>query len=391
MKLDVLKSHLSHLSNIFRLSFSLYEKDTLIDTFTTIGDPFDVQKNLYNNTSDKEFYISQIGELEFAKIPVVDTEYVVYIGPCLSEEKTDRTTQNIMSIMEIPSNEYSEFDMYLSNLSTQYFFTFLSIVVSTYEAINQEIPDLRDVYSENATPEKIKRQIAKEQTLSASNRKRSWAFEERLNFLVEHGHVEELERLGDFSDMSATMGKIATSTLRQLQNTVENLVVHCTRAAMRAGVPPIIAYDLSDIYYLKIENATTFDELYAIAAKIPTLYATKVREFIGFKSNNLTVTKCIRYIYDNLSNKISLESIAKTLNVSPTYLSSQFSKELNMSIPLFIKTCRIYYSEYLLRFTEHSLVEIANSLNFSSQSAFQNAFKSVMGITPTEYRNANVL
>lgn len=171
-----------------------------------------------------------------------------------------------------------------------------------------------------------------------------------------------------------------------MQNLVECLITTNSRVAISGGVPPLIGYDLSDNLFMRVENATSMDELLAVAMNVPILFATQVREFSSIKTDNLIVKRTIRFIRDNPKTKLSVSSISKELGICQTYLSSQFSAETGMSIPLFIKKNRMLYAKYYLKFTELSLAEIADTLCFSSQSAFQNAFKKIVGITPALYR-----
>ena len=62
-----------------------------------------------------------------------------------------------------------------------------------------------------------------------------------------------------------------------------------------------------------------------------------------------------------------------------------------MNIPIFIKRHRMLYAKYYLQFTKLYLAEIADALCFSSQSAFRNAFKEIVGTTPTAYRAAQTI
>ena len=43
----------------------------------------------------------------------------------------------------------------------------------------------------------------------------------------------------------------------------------------------------------------------------------------------------------------------------------------------------------LLRYSDYSLVEIANHLSYSSQSHFIQQFKAITGMTPKQYRDHN--
>jgi AraC-like DNA-binding protein len=55
----------------------------------------------------------------------------------------------------------------------------------------------------------------------------------------------------------------------------------------------------------------------------------------------------------------------------------------------FIAKTRIAAASLMLRETERSVAEIAVACGFYDHSAFTRAFRSVTGVTPTQYRAAN--
>ena len=53
-----------------------------------------------------------------------------------------------------------------------------------------------------------------------------------------------------------------------------------------------------------------------------------------------------------------------------------------MSVSTYVKNKKIEVAKDLLKFSDYSMIEIANHLSFSSQSHFIQQFKEVVGITP---------
>ena len=83
----------------------------------------------------------------------------------------------------------------------------------------------------------------------------------------------------------------------------------------------------------------------------------------------------------------SLRSIAEYLNMNPTYLSRLFKKEMDVSISAYIKTERLKTAAHLLQYSNYSISEISEYLNFSSQSHFTSSFQELYGLTPKKYRD----
>ena len=82
-----------------------------------------------------------------------------------------------------------------------------------------------------------------------------------------------------------------------------------------------------------------------------------------------------------------VQVLSEYTGLSASYLSRLFKKELGISISDYILEKKIEKSENLLKYSDYSLVDIANYLAFSSQSHFIQTFKKAVGITPNKYRN----
>ena len=98
------------------------------------------------------------------------------------------------------------------------------------------------------------------------------------------------------------------------------------------------------------------------------------------------IQAAIEYIRDNYENKISLEDLRKTTNVSMQHLIRLFRKEVNMTPIEYINHVKILHAIDLLRTSNLTVEEIAYKLNFTSASYFIRVFKKHNGNTPNEER-----
>lgn len=96
------------------------------------------------------------------------------------------------------------------------------------------------------------------------------------------------------------------------------------------------------------------------------------------------IRKSIAYINSHISQKLSVKEIAGFCGVSADYLSRIFKKETGETASAFIKRKKISVAkQYLIE--EKPACEIARLLGFSSASHFGKSFKSICGISPSEY------
>ncbi|MFD1020011.1 AraC family transcriptional regulator [Thalassobacillus hwangdonensis] len=178
---------------------------------------------------------------------------------------------------------------------------------------------------------------------------------------------------------------LATTPLRSLKN---SLICSCTlftRAAIRGGVDPETAFNLSDTYILEIERLISIEEL-------SQLEFTMLEHFIQLvddaESNPYSpvTNKAVSYIHDHILDDLKLEVIAKECFVSPSYLSHLFKKETGKSIIHFVNEKRVEESKYFLLHTSTSISDIAALFKFCNQSYYTAVFKKHVGITPKQYR-----
>ncbi len=96
----------------------------------------------------------------------------------------------------------------------------------------------------------------------------------------------------------------------------------------------------------------------------------------------------IRYLKENFKENISLESVAKELNISKFYLSHILSDKINISFKDYINSLRIEEAERLLEETNFPVTEISELCGFNTARTFNRAFKKAKGISPAKYRKS---
>jgi AraC-like DNA-binding protein len=92
-------------------------------------------------------------------------------------------------------------------------------------------------------------------------------------------------------------------------------------------------------------------------------------------------------IQDHIDTTLSLKEISKGLEISPSYLSREFSKYFeDLSFGDYIRKQRIEKAIELMQNASYSLTEIAYLTGFSDQSHFTRIFKKNTGQNPSQYR-----
>ena len=98
------------------------------------------------------------------------------------------------------------------------------------------------------------------------------------------------------------------------------------------------------------------------------------------------VESVIALMRDDLRRALSLDKMAKTVNLSPSRLCFLFKAETGTPPARYLRTMRMRDAENLLVSTFLSVKEIMVRVGFSDESHFVRDFKRINGMTPTQYR-----
>jgi len=93
------------------------------------------------------------------------------------------------------------------------------------------------------------------------------------------------------------------------------------------------------------------------------------------------------FVKENYTKEISLEEIAKTLDMNREYFCRLFKKTVGITFVDYVNLVRISQAKRLLISSQKTIVEISSELGFSSVSYFTRVFKNITNSTPAIYRN----
>ena len=160
-----------------------------------------------------------------------------------------------------------------------------------------------------------------------------------------------------------------------------------TRMCRQHGMELEQAFRLSDFYVQKLDDIHTAEAVKRLHDEMVMDYTEKMRRYHHNNTNSKHINACKEYIYAHIKERITIKDLADALGVSASYLSRLFKKETGVSVSAYIRNRKIDMAKNLLRFSNDSMIEIANRLSFSSQSHFIQQFREVVGMTPKKYRD----
>ena len=208
---------------------------------------------------------------------------------------------------------------------------------------------------------------------------------------IEEGNMEHLKQ--SLSEVYlGEVGTLAKDPLRHAKNRAIVVITLASRAAIRGGVEPELAFSLSDSYIQKVEECTDIKTVFQLFLTAEYQYTQMVYDLKKQKNSNpdnatsYHISRCKNYIMANLHGKIQVQDIAEKLGLNANYLSELFHKSEHISLTDFIQKEKINMARNLLIYSKYSYTEIASYLGYSSQSHFGKQFKKHVGMTPRRYR-----
>ncbi len=135
-----------------------------------------------------------------------------------------------------------------------------------------------------------------------------------------------------------------------------------------------------------ISDFKSVEELVEIVMKTCNKLSEHIAAHIESHNYNLK-DDMLRYIDKNyLYYDFSINSMAKELNISPSYVSRYFKDHMKMTIIEYVANLRIEKSKKLLASTFETVSSIVQSIGYSDTSSFIKKFKQTTGFTPGQYR-----
>ena len=111
----------------------------------------------------------------------------------------------------------------------------------------------------------------------------------------------------------------------------------------------------------------------------------KLQTSNAIHSENEIIRRAQIYVSTHIRERMTVPSLARQVDVSPSYLTALFHKNLQISPGEYIRRIKLQESKQMIRENNLNFTEIAAELQYSTVHHFSRQFKEKFGITPTEY------
>jgi len=157
------------------------------------------------------------------------------------------------------------------------------------------------------------------------------------------------------------------------------------KAAEQGGVHPVYLDKISSEFALQIEGISTITNIQNMMSEMFHAYCRLVKKH-SLKNYSPAVGKIITIVEADLTANLSLNALAKTLNVSASYLSTLFKKETGKTLTDYVNGRRVEYAKKLLKTTTLQIQTIAGLCGIDDVHYFSKMFKNTVGLTPKAFR-----
>ncbi len=370
----------------------LYKGDACLCSFPDSELPIDFVSVYKDNLTKSSKDIDYISTKEFLHVGLVKNEKqnrVIIIGPVSSIALTESDIDSLISSYSLPV-DYKETIAEFYNKTPLFTISqFLNILALIHKEVNNKTINVFDEFGFlNKTTEQS---VGKHHLDVLVNRKEHSAFHDSYNFeqqyysYIEKGDVDGFLHFIQ-SAPSITEGRTSNDSLRQAKNIFISSTALATRHAIAGGLDIETAYQLSDSYIQEVEKMSDQASITALNATCAIDFTKRVAEAKMPAGMSTDIFAAIQFISNHVNQNISVEDVAKQLNMDRTTLSKKFKRELGFNISNYIMRRKLEEAKSLLTYTDKTISEISEYLCFSTQSYFQNVFKSKYGMTPKEYR-----
>ena len=315
---------------------------------------------------------------------------ILAIGPYLSAPVDEIPIFEIGEKYSIPPSEHKLLFAYYQNVAylpeSSHIFIILDAFAErlwgsgNYSVVDIDEKFLGDAHSISSVP----RGTPDDVVLNMKIMEERYKAENELMRAISHGQVHEGARLmASFESMP--FEKRLDDPLRNLKNYSIIMNTLFRKAAETGGIHPIYLNEMSSDFAKKIEKIGSVSELRKLMGEMYRSYCLMVRKYTT-KNYSPIVHKAKLMIEADLSQDLSLSSLAAAQKINPSYLSTLFKKETGKTVTDYIFTERMKLAEKLLETTNLQIQTVALHCGILDVQYFSKLFKKHTGMPPKEYR-----
>ena len=126
-------------------------------------------------------------------------------------------------------------------------------------------------------------------------------------------------------------------------------------------------------------------QILAASSDLELLASSVVNQSLK-KSDSSKINDVFNYVMHHFSEQIKLDDVAAVASMSPTAFCRYFKKNTKKTFSEFLNEIRIGHACKLITEEKYPIAEVAFLCGYKNISNFNRRFKTIMGVTPSEYQ-----
>ncbi len=326
----------------------------------------------------------------FFQLPGKTQPSYFFIGPYLLQMPVRQWLQQRSNILGLRPEQQQFMELYYTALpileDENILLTMTNTLASTLwqdkpytmEYIQYAITDRRKPISTDSAARNVN-----DPELNLSALERNYASENQLMEAVSKGSVHRMTAAATVLNMGAPPR--LSDSLRDRKNNLIILKTLLRKSAEKGGVHPLHLHRISSQFADKIEAVRTVKQSLRLQEDMMRSFCLLVKHH-SLNKYSYYVGQVIILVQYDLTADLSLNTIAKKLNVNASYLSNLFHREYGCTLTNFINKERIQHGIRLLSSTNRPVQQIASECGIPNTNYFIKLFKAQTGLTPNQYR-----
>lgn len=327
----------------------------------------------------------------FFLLPELTRDTLLVIGPYITQPPAPEQIIELSEYHHIPPNQLKALEAYLGSIpilpETSHIFVLLDAfaerIWGTRNYVVEDIAgDAHGIIP--ALEKKALSQDAETVQWNIENLEVRYSYESELMEAVSKGQTHKADLLlSNFSTFSFE---------QRLSDPVRNAKNYCIimntllrKAAQEGGVHPLYLDNTSSVYAHRIEQLEHLDSVSSLMSEMFRAYCRLVRNH-SLSGYSPLIQKAITYIDAELTGELRLHTLAGLLNVSSSYLSTLFKKEVGKTLTEYVTQRRIAHAKHLLKSTRLQVQTVAQHCGLEDVQYFSRIFKRLTGMTPRQFR-----
>lgn len=195
------------------------------------------------------------------------------------------------------------------------------------------------------------------------------------------GSEEKLELVIDrmFAEMQNRL-----ESINIVKRVCLELIVYTSNIIYELGMQPEVLFNNTDLWSV-INRCSTIKEVHDLILNINKVVISNCQSTRTHESKKIT-TKVKELIAAQYAQKITLESAAEQVFLSPNYLSMLFSMETGTTFKDYLINFRLNKAKELLKDPSLKIYQVAQQVGYGDWRYFSEVFKRATGESPAQYR-----